>query len=87
MVALLLGIGALVGLLGMGVCMGAIAIEARHVPNRPLHMRLNPFNILADQSLWTPEIRRLNRAAVKFGVLFIACVLVGALVGLLRAPR
>ena len=87
MVALLLGIGAVVGLLGMGVCMGAIAIEARHVPNRPLHMRLNPLNILADQSFWTPEIRRLNRAAVRFGLLFVACVLVGTLVGLLLAPQ
>jgi len=87
MVALVLWIGAVVGLLGMGVCMGAIAIEARHVPNRPLHMRLNPFNILADQSLWTPEIRRLNRAAGRFGLLFVPCVLVGTLVSLLVAPQ
>jgi hypothetical protein len=68
----LLLIGGLVALLAMGVCVGAIGLEARHVPNRPLHMRLNPLNILADQSLWTPRIRRLNRIGVRFGVTFIA---------------
>ena len=80
----LLLIGAIVGLLGMVVCMTAIAVEARRVPNRPLHMRLNPFNILADQSLWTPEIRKLNRTGVWFGLVSLACVLLATLGSLIR---
>jgi len=86
-VIVLLSIGAVVAFLGMVVCMGAIALEARHVPDRPLHMRLNPLNILADQRLWTPEIRRLNRIAVRCGVAFLACALAGTLAGFFLAPN
>jgi hypothetical protein len=83
----LLLIGGLVALLGMGACMGAIALEARHIPNRPLHMRLNPLNILADQSLWKPQIRRLNRMGVRFGFTFIACLLAAVMIRLFLVSR
>jgi hypothetical protein len=83
----LLWVAAAMALLGMVTCMVAIGMEAKRVPNRPQHMRLNPFNILADQGLWTPEIRRLNRRAVRLGVAFLACALAGALASLLAAPR
>ena len=86
MFALLL-IGAIVGFLGMVVCMTAMAVEACRVLNRPLHMRLNPFNILADQSLWTPDIRRLNRTGVRFGLVFLTCMLLAALRILIRGGR
>jgi hypothetical protein len=75
-----------VALLAMIVCMGAMAIEARRIPERPQHMHLNPLNILADRSLWTAEIRRLNRAAVVLGLVFLACAL-AATVSLLLAPQ
>ena len=75
-----------IALLSMGGCMLAIAIEARHVPNRPLHMRLNPLNILADRSLWTPQIHALHRIALRLGLIFVACVVLGGLLGMLRAP-
>ena len=87
MVFALLLIGGLVALLGMGACLGAIALEARHIPGRPLHMRLNPLNMLADQSLWTPQIRRLNRIGVTFGVTFIACLLAAVLTRLFFVAR
>jgi hypothetical protein len=80
---LILAVGA-VALLGMVACMLAIALHARHVPDRPLHMRLNPLNILADRSLWTPEITSLHRVALRLGLVFLACVACG-LIGLLRS--
>jgi hypothetical protein len=60
---------------GMIVCLLAIAIEARSVPNRPLHMRMNPLNILVDQKRWTPEIRRLQGWAVRLGLVSVAAVI------------
>jgi hypothetical protein len=80
---LLVGAGAF---LGLGACLIGIALEARRIPNLPLSMRLNPFNILADQSLWTPRVDALHRAGVRFGVLFIGCVVVAVLVRLLSQP-
>jgi hypothetical protein len=78
-------VGVIAGL-GMGACMVAIAVEARHVPNRPFHMRFNPLNILADRSLWTPQICALHRIALRLGLVFVACVVLVALVSLLRWP-
>jgi len=80
-VILLIGV---IALLGMGGCMLAIAVEARHVPNRPLHMRLNPLNILGDRSLWTPQIHVLHRIALWLGFIFVACVVSGGVLGMLR---
>ena len=76
--------GAIVGLLGMAFCRTAIAVEARRLPNRPLHIRLNFFNILADQGLWTPKIRKLNRTGVRFALVFLTCGLLATLLSLIR---
>ena len=64
---------------GMLACVIAIWFAAGDVPNRPLHMRLSRLNILADRSRWTPTIAALNRAAVRFGLVWLACMLVGVL--------
>jgi hypothetical protein len=71
------------GLLGMGVFMIGIALEARHVPSLPLRMRLNPFNILADRDLWTPKIHSLHRAALRCGLVFLGAAILAFLVGVL----
>jgi hypothetical protein len=68
-------------LLGMGACMVAIAVEAQHVPNRPLHIRLNPLNILSDRSLWTPQIVTLHRIALRLGLIFVACIVLSGVLG------
>lgn len=81
---LIMGVGVL-AFFGMFVCIVAIAIEARKVPGRPFHMRMNPVNILADRSLWTPEITALNRLSMRFGVTWLGCMLLGALILLLKA--
>ena len=64
---------------GMLACVIAIWFAAGDVLNRPLNLRLNRLNILADRSLWTPRIAALNRAAVRFGVVWLACMMVGVL--------
>ena len=58
-----------------------IFFAAGDVPDRPLHMRINRLNILADRRLWTPTIASLNRAGVRFGLGGIACM-VGFVVSL-----
>ena len=78
----LLGVGVL-GLLGMGACMLGIAIAAWRLPDLPFSLRLNPLNILVSQDRWTPEIRRLNRAAVRCGLVFLGAGLLFAVVTIL----
>jgi len=80
---IIVGLGALAWL-GMAVCLVGIGVEARSIPNRPLRMRINPLNILTDQSLWTPDIQRLHRLAVRFGAGFILAILSGLVLGLLQ---
>ncbi len=80
------GVGA-VAFLGMFLCVVGIAVESRRVPNPPSHMRMNPLNILADKSLWTPKIVALNRLCVRLGLVWLSCVLLGALVLLVVGPR
>jgi hypothetical protein len=82
---LIMGLGVL-AFFGMFVCIVAITIEAWKVPGRPSHMRVNPLNILADRSLWTPEITALNRRSMKFGLTWLGCMLLGALILLLNSP-
>jgi len=78
----LLGVSVL-GLLGMGACMLGIAIAAWRLPDLPVSLRVNPFNILADPGRWTPEIRRLNQAGVRCGLVFIGAALMFAVVTIL----
>jgi hypothetical protein len=83
---LVMGVG-VVAFLGMFACIVAIAVEARKVPGRPFHMRVNPINILADRSLWTPEITTLNRLSMRFGLTWLACMVLAAVLFILNAPR
>jgi hypothetical protein len=78
----LLGAGVL-GLIGMGACMVGIAIAAWRLPDLPFSLRLNPLNILMSQDRWTPEIRRLNQAAVRCGFVFLGAGLLFVIVTLL----
>jgi hypothetical protein len=64
-----------------------IALKAQGVPDRPLHMRINPLNILADQARWTPEIRSLHLLAVRLGLVFVGAALFGLALGVVGAPR
>ena len=82
---LIFGMGA-VAFLGMLLCLVGIAVESRKLPNQPLHMRMNPLNILGDKSLWTPKIAALNQGCVRLGLVWLSCVLLGALVLLVAAP-
>lgn len=59
---------------GVLACLVAIWFATKDVPNRPPHMRLNRLNVLADKRLWTPTIASLNRASVRFGIAWIACM-------------
>lgn len=78
-VLLIVVIVGVVGLLGMSVFAMAIALEARKVPNLPLHMRVNPFNVLSDRSLWTPEIHSLHRTALRCGLVFVGSTILALL--------
>jgi hypothetical protein len=82
----LLGL-AVVGVAGVAVLLVIIAILSRELPNLPLHARLNPFNILALSSHWTPEIRALHAWAVKFMLVFIASVLAFLATGIITFLR
>jgi hypothetical protein len=79
MIARVFVVVAVVAWAGMLACVIAIWVAAGDVRNRSLHMRLNRLNILADRSLWTPTIAALNRAAVRFGLVWFACTIVGVL--------
>ena len=79
MIARVLIVVAVLAWAGMLACVIAIWFAAGDVPNRRLNMRLNRLNILADRSLWTPTIAALNRAAVRFGLVWLACTVVGVL--------
>jgi hypothetical protein len=81
---ILLGI-AVLGLLGIGACMLGIAVAAWRLQALPFSLRLNPLNILANQDRWTPEIRRLNHAAVRCGFVFLGAGLLFAIVTILAA--
>jgi hypothetical protein len=59
------------GLLGAAISMVRIALAGKCIPDRPLHMRMNPFNILASPDRWTPEISALHRQAVRFMLVFV----------------
>jgi hypothetical protein len=83
-VGLIMGLG-VAAFVGMLVCLLRIAVEAGKVPGRPFHMRVNPINILADRSLWTPEIEALNRLSMRFGLVWLGCMLLGAVILLTRA--
>ena len=74
MIARILFIAGVLAWAGGLACLIAIWFAAGEVPNRPPHMRLNRLNILADRSLWTPTIASLNRASVRFGIAWIACI-------------
>ena len=66
---------AVVGLLCAGVFGVHCALLARKLPDLPLHMRINPFNVLASRDLWTPEIVRYERLAARSVLVFIVGVL------------
>jgi hypothetical protein len=78
----LLGAGVL-GLLGIGACMVGIANAAWRLPDLPFSLRLNPLDILRSQDRWTPEIRRLNQAAVRCGFVFLGAGLLFVIVTVL----
>ena len=82
----LLGL-ALVGLVGAALLNVAIAVLSRDIPNLPLNVRINPFNMLAYSDQWTPEIRAVNRWAVRAMILFIASVVAYLGVALVELGR
>jgi len=54
----------------------------RMIPDLPLSIRLNPFNILASRDRWTPEIAMINRRMVVTGVIGLGFVILTLLLGL-----
>jgi hypothetical protein len=76
-------IAIVIGWIGVTCCMIRIAWLGRGLPNLPLHARMNPFNVMAMRSRWTPEISATDRIAVRFGLLFIVGILTSIVVGVL----
>lgn len=68
-------IGAVVTLLATLPSLVTLWSEARVVPDAPMNVRLNPFNILAYPQLWTPAIRRAHGRLVMLGLCFVVCAL------------
>jgi hypothetical protein len=56
----------------------------RKIPDLPLSIRLNAFNILACRDLWTPEVDAVHRRMVAAGVTWLFFVLVVVVTGLVR---
>jgi hypothetical protein len=56
----------------------------RKIPDLPLSIRLNVFNILACRDLWTPEVEAINRRMVAAGVTWLAFLLLVVVTGLVR---
>ena len=75
---------ALIGLLCSAVLNIMIAVLSREIPNLPLSVRINPFNVLAHQDRWTPEMRETNRWAVRAMLVLVASVSAYLGVGLIQ---
>ena len=58
--------------------------ETRKIPDPPLSVRLNPFNILGHRDLWTAEVESVNKRMVQVGLAWLGLTLVGAVILLIR---
>ena len=68
-------VAAVAGLIGSAGFASLVALQGRHLPDQPLHTRLNPFNHLARPDTWTPAMRAANRRAVICGIVALGGVL------------
>jgi hypothetical protein len=75
--------GGVLSALAALVMMIDLAMRVRDVPNLPMHVRINPLNILARRDLWTPEIHAANRRLNVCVVGFIAFALLFAVITVL----
>jgi hypothetical protein len=56
----------------------------RRIPDLPVSIRLNAFNILACRDLWTPEVEAINKRMVAAGLTWLGFLLLVVATGLVR---
>ena len=85
----LLLVGTVVGgaLAGVAALVAAFSL-CRHVwriPNVPLNVRMNPFNILAYRELWTPAVATASSRLTLAATAMIGFALLSGFIALVRS--